>query len=78
MSQTATTQMSDDPDCVFKHVPKMDCDFRDLLAEHYADQNKYATPDHVYPPTTISHQYLPPILSCIPFLTLHPMYDRMS
>ena len=55
ISTPATTQMSDDPDCVFKHVPKLDCDFRDLLAEHYADQNKSGP--LVYLPYTVSTLY---------------------
>ena len=35
-----TTFHSSDPECVFKHIPKLDCDFRDLLAKHYAESNK--------------------------------------
>ncbi len=34
-----STNNSDDPECVFRHIPKMDCDFRDLLAEHYSSTN---------------------------------------
>lgn len=36
---TASTQNSDDPECVFRHIPQMDCDFRDMLAEHYSSTN---------------------------------------
>jgi hypothetical protein len=28
-----------DPECIYRHVPKLDCDFRDSLAEHYAKSN---------------------------------------
>ena len=35
-----TTYHSSDPDCVLKHIPKMDCDFRDKLATFYASKNK--------------------------------------
>jgi hypothetical protein len=35
-----STNNSDDPECVFRHVPQMDCDFRDMLAAHYKDTNK--------------------------------------
>ena len=34
-----STNMADDPECVFKHIPKLDCDFRDLLYEHYSTTN---------------------------------------
>ena len=35
-----TTYHSSDPDCVLKHIPKMDCSFRDKLAAFYASKNK--------------------------------------
>jgi hypothetical protein len=35
-----STNNYDDPQCVFKHIPKMDCDMRDLLAKHYESTNK--------------------------------------
>jgi Sulfotransferase domain len=29
-----------DPECIYRHVPPLDCDFRDALAEHYSGSNK--------------------------------------
>lgn len=34
-----STNNSDDPDCVFRHIPKMDCDMRDAMAKHYESTN---------------------------------------
>ena len=34
-----STNNSDDPECVFRHIPKLDCGFRDMLFEHYAPTN---------------------------------------
>ena len=35
-----STNNSDDPECVFKHIPKLDCSFRDLMYSHYEKNNK--------------------------------------
>ena len=35
-----STNNSDDPDCVFRHIPKMDCDMRDTMGKYYEGTNQ--------------------------------------
>lgn len=35
-----STMHSGDPECVLTHIPKMDCDFLETMAEYYAPMNK--------------------------------------